>query len=135
VFLARDLPHLPWRRVLGLDPAKWPPPVRRELEEAQALWRQVLRRVADDVSRLRAESSYDRLPDRERASFSRRLRLLPSLESSWGRCLLRCFPAGPTPPLVAKALRDLAALRGALEDRAGLDLDAVLAALRGSSAG
>lgn len=132
VFLARDLPHLPWRRVLGLDPAMWPSPVRGELEDAQALWRQAFGQVADDVSRVRAESDYDRLPNTERASFRRRLRLLPSLESSWGRCLLRCFPGGPTLPLVAKELPDPVAIQRALEERAGLDLAAIIAAVRGS---
>jgi serine/threonine protein phosphatase 1 len=135
VFLSRDLPHLPWRRVLELDPAMWPPPVCGELEETQALFRQAFGQVADDVSRVRAESGYDRLPDTERASFSQRLRLLPSLESSWGRCLLRCFPGGPTLPLVVKALPDLVAVRRALEERAALDLAAIIAAVKASAPG
>ena len=135
VFLARDLPHLPWRRVLDLQPDRWPQPVRREIEQAQAQWRQAFKQLVDDVSRLRADSGYNRLPDRERASFSQRLRVLPSLEGPWGRCLLRCFPGGPTPPLVARVLPDLTAVRQALEERAGLDLAAIIAAVKDSLPG
>ncbi|HNX48760.1 MAG TPA: metallophosphoesterase family protein [Thermoanaerobaculaceae bacterium] len=129
VFLSRDLPRLPWRQVLGLQPAGWLEPVRREIVEAQAVWRQAIGQLGDDVSRLRAGSGYDRLAAAQRALFCRRLRLLPELESSWGRCLLRCFPGGATTWLVAKVLPDLTALRHALGERSRLDLVAVLAAV------
>lgn len=132
VFLARDLPHLPWRRVLELRPDRWPQPVRGELDQAQAIWRQAVKQLGDDVSELRVGSGYDRLPDEQRAVFNQRLRVMPSLAGPWGRCLLRCFPGGPTSPLVAKTLPDLTAVRRALDERAGLDLAAVVAAVRAS---
>lgn len=129
IFLLRDLPHLPWHRVLAFDPQRWPIPVRDALLGAHETWRLALGQIADDVAGLRRYTAYDTLPPEQRAALSQRLRRHKTLGTPYGRALLRCFPGGAKGALVAKTWPDLRAAEAALAGRVALDLEALSARL------
>jgi hypothetical protein len=119
-FLHLDLPRLPWRRILGLAAADWPEPVRSRVIAAQSAWTDALSTLAQDVEALRRVLGWAELGPLERARVGRWLRAHPGFETPYGRCLMRAFPGGPDPAVVAKCLPDLVSLEEALTARSPL---------------
>lgn len=133
VFLMRDLPRLPWRRVLGLPLEGWPDEVARRLVSARNAWRDALAALAADVGSLRALLGWEQLGPGTREAWARALRVRPELGTPYGRALLHAFPGGPDPAVVAKAWSCWAALEAAVAHRHQLDLAAIARAVCGSA--
>ncbi|HPW54531.1 MAG: serine/threonine protein phosphatase [Thermoanaerobaculaceae bacterium] len=134
VFLLRDLPHLPWRRVLGMRPEDWPDEVARRLVHARHAWRDALAALAADVGSLRALLGWEQQGPDTREAWARALRSRPELGSPYSTVLLHAFPGGPDPAVVAKAWSCLAELEKAVAYRHQLDLAAIAGAVGGSAA-
>lgn len=130
VFLLRDLPHLPWRRLLALSPESWPPEVGRRLTAARVAWNDALAALAADIASLRASLTWEGLPAEAREAMARALRDRPELDTPYGRVLRRAFPGKPDPAVVAKAWPCPAALAEAMARRPELDLAALARAVR-----
>ncbi len=116
VFLAEDLPDLPWARVSALDPAAWPPALAERIRAPQALLGAATARLQAEVAALVRATGYARLSPDERAALSRQLRLEPRFQSPWSACVLRCFPSGDTAALLRKRFPTPRELEAALAD-------------------
>lgn len=132
VFLMHDLPHVPWRRLLGLALDGWPPEVVRRLRAARDAWARGLAALAEDADRLRALLAWADAGPEAREALARAMRERSELETPYGRCLRRAFPGGPDPGAVAKELPCWSVLEAALAARGDVDLDRLAEALRAS---
>lgn len=129
-FLLLDLPRLPWRRVLGLSPEGWPPPVGERLTAARSAWDEALAALAADVDTLREILAWEHLPPAGREVCARALRARPELATPWGRGVRHTFPGRPDPAVVVKIWPCWADLAEALARRPELDLAALALAVQ-----
>jgi Calcineurin-like phosphoesterase len=95
VFLAEDLPAMPWPRVLALDGGEYPE-LKGKIESAQQMYRAAMVHLDREVARLIAATGWSRLSDIEKRDCVLRLKKSEEFDSTFGRLLLRCFPSGPT---------------------------------------
>lgn len=116
VFLAEDLPHLPWTRVLALESGECPE-LKDRIESVQQMYRDAMARLRHDIAALVDGTGWNALPDSAKRDCMQRLRKAPQFDTLFGRLLLHCFPSGPTDEAVRRAFPTPEKLAGALKHR------------------
>jgi hypothetical protein len=117
VFLAEDLPELPWKAVLALVPSDWSPALATRIQAAQAMYRTTMERLSAETASLIASTGWSSLSPESKARTARALREDARFSvDDMARLRLRCFPAGPTDQLLQKAFPTPDALERALSN-------------------